>query len=64
MMGYRYGLFLNPSDNDPSVELQADAENKAREMSIANNGAPVAVWGENDQTVKLYAGYEAFEPAR
>jgi len=63
-MSYRIGLFLNPSDNDPSEALQSDAEKKAREMSVSNNGTPVAVWDENDQTVKLYAGYETFEPAK
>ena len=63
-MSFRIGLFLNPDDNDPSVELQADAEKKAREMSVTNRGAPVAVWDENNQTVKLFAGYETFEPAK
>lgn len=62
--GYRYGLFLNPQSNDPIVESLDAAERQARQMSLANNGTPVAVWDASDRTIKLFAGYEVFEPAR
>lgn len=63
-MSFRYGMYLNPQKNDPCVVSQGEAEKKARKMSLDNNGAPVAVWDANDRTLKLYAGYEEFEPAR
>lgn len=63
-MTYRYGLYLNPQPNDPIVQVQSEAEEKARELSVKNNGTPVAVWDNQDRTLKLYAGYEEFEPAR
>lgn len=61
---FRYGLFLNPGKSDPLVHSQEVAEAKAREMSLNNNGTPVAVWDSRDRTIKLFAGYEVFEPAR
>lgn len=63
-MSFRYGMYLNPQKNDPRVVSQGEAEKEARKMSLDNNGAPVAVWDANDRTLKLYAGYEEFEPAR
>lgn len=61
---YRYGLFLNPGQKDPEVDSLNDAEKKARDLSLMNNGAPVAVWDEQDNTVCLFAGYEHFAPVR
>jgi hypothetical protein len=61
---YRYGLFLNPQKRDPVVASLEAAESEARKMSLANNGTPVAVWDSSDRTIKLFAGYEVFEPAR
>jgi hypothetical protein len=60
---YRYGLYLNPQNNDEWFSDLAIAESKARNMSIANLGTPVAVWDSNDRTIKLFAGYEIFVPA-
>ena len=57
-------MYLNPQKGDPCVACQDEAEEKAQQMSIDNNGAPVAVWDINDRTLKLYAGYEEFVPAR
>ncbi len=57
-------LYLKPNDNDIYLESQQDAELKAHEMSISNNGTPVAVWDDNDRTVKLFAGYEVFVPSK
>ena len=59
---YRYGLYLNPQPNDPIAESLAETETKARLMSVNNNGTPVAVWNDNDETLKLFAGYEEFTP--
>lgn len=61
---YRYGLFLNPQKNDPFVEDLGEAERLAKEMSINNHGTPVAVWDESNKTLRLFAGYEEFVPAR
>lgn len=61
---YRYGLFLNPQSNDPFVEDLSKAERLAKEMSINNNGTPVAVWDDSNKTLRLFAGYEEFLPAR
>ncbi|WP_196160778.1 hypothetical protein [Reinekea sp. G2M2-21] len=63
-MRFRYGMYLNPQDNDPTLDDQVEAENRARELSIVNKGAPVAVWDANDRTLKLFAGYEEFVPDR
>ena len=62
--GFRYGLFLNPQPQDPVVDCRETAEAEARQMSLANNGTPVAVWDSSDRTIKLFAGYEVFEPVR
>jgi len=59
---YRYGLFLNPQRDDSEEADLETAERKAKDMSIANNGTPVAVWGADDKTVTLFAGYETFQP--
>lgn len=61
---YRYGLYLNPQSNDSWLTDLAESERLARQMSVDNQGAPVAVWDENDRTLMLFAGYEAFVPAR
>lgn len=61
---YRYGLYLNPLPNDSWLTDLSEAERLARKMSVDNQGTPVAVWDENDQTLKLFAGYEEFVPAR
>ena len=61
---YRYGLFLNPQPKDPSITDLAEAERQAKKMSVDNQGAPVAVWDKDDRTLKLFAGYEEFEPAK
>jgi hypothetical protein len=61
---YRYGLYLNPQPGDPVVDFREAAEAKARQMSLANNGTPVAVWDSSDRTIKLFAGFEVFEPVR
>ena len=61
---YRYGLYLNPQPNDSWLTDLAESERLARQMSVKNQGTPVAVWDENDQTLKLFAGYEEFVPAR
>lgn len=61
---YRFGLYLNPQPGDCWTSDLAEAERLAKTMSIHNNGTPVAVWDENNQTVKLFAGYEEFVPAR
>jgi len=60
---YRCGLFLNPQENDPWFTDQAACEKTAKEMSVTNNGAPVAVWDDSDNTLRLFAGYEEFVPA-
>ncbi|MFV7516854.1 hypothetical protein [Enterobacter kobei] len=62
MAKYRYGLFLIPAKTDPSVDDLQLAEAKAQEMSRSLNGEPVAVWGENDETLTLFAGFEQFKP--
>lgn len=62
--GYRYGLFLNPQPGDVWCANVSEAERMARKMSIDNQGTPVAVWDANDQTLKLFAGYEEFEPVK
>ena len=61
---FRYGLLLNPNEDDPKSESLREAEQCARKMSTDNNGTPVAVWDENDNTLVLYAGFERFEPAQ
>lgn len=60
---YRYGLYLNPQPGDFWLTDLAEAERIARKMSVDNQGTPVAVWDENDRTLKLFAGYEEFVPA-
>lgn len=60
---FRYGLYLNPQRHDPVTPTLDEAELRAKQMSVANNGAPVAVWDEQDRTLKLFAGYEEFVPA-
>ncbi|MDU4190303.1 MULTISPECIES: hypothetical protein [Aeromonas] len=62
MAKYRYGLFQSPAKTDPSVDDLQVAEDMAREMSRRLNGEPVAVWGENDETLTLFAGFEQFKP--
>jgi hypothetical protein len=61
---YRYGLFLNPQRRDPVLTDLGEAERQAKKMSVDNRGTPVAVWDSDDRTLKLFAGYEEFEPAR
>lgn len=61
---YRYGLFLNPQPNDPQLSDLAETEQLARKMSQDNQGAPVAVWDEDDHTLQLFAGFEEFVPAK
>lgn len=61
---YRYGLYLNPQPSDLWLADSVEAERRAKKMSVDNQGTPVAVWDENDRTVKLFAGYEEFVPAR
>lgn len=61
---YRYGLFLNPQPTDKWLTDGAEAERLAKQMSLDNRGTPVAVWGEDDRTLKLFAGYEEFVPAQ
>lgn len=48
--------------DSPSVDDLQLAESKAQEMSHRLNGEPVAVWGENDETLTLFAGFEQFKP--
>jgi len=62
MAKYRYGLFQSPAKTDPSVDDLQLAEDMAREMSRSLNGEPVAVWGEDDETLTLFAGLEQFKP--
>lgn len=62
MAAFRYGLFLNPQQNDPKVSDRDIAEREAKALSVANNGTPVAVWDENDRTLALFAGFEEFKP--
>jgi len=62
-MAYRFGLFLNPQPSDSAETTEALAADKARAMSIANNGTPVAVWDDENRTLRLFAGYEEFVPA-
>lgn len=61
---YRYGLFLNPQPRDQWLTDVSEAERLARRMSVDNQGTPVAVWDQDDRTIKLFAGYEEFVPAR
>lgn len=61
---YRYGLFLNPQPGDPCITDLAEAERLAKKMSIDNGGTPVAIWDSDDTTLRLYAGYEEFLPAK
>lgn len=61
---YRYGLFLNPQPGDKWLTDVSEAERLARRMSVDNQGTPVAVWDQDDRTIKLFAGYEEFVPAR
>ena len=63
-MRFRYGLYLNPQPNDFWLSDLAESERLAKKMSVDNQGAPVAVWDEDDRTLKLFAGYEEFVPAR
>ncbi|MDM5134010.1 hypothetical protein OB953_00085 [Aeromonas salmonicida] len=62
MAKYRYGLFQSPAKTDPLVDDLQIAEAKAEEMSRSLNGEPVAVWGENDEILTLFAGFEQFKP--
>ena len=62
-MAYRYGLYLNPQPNDPAEDTEQLAVEKAQAMSVTNNGTPVAVWDNQDRTIRLFAGYEEFVPA-
>jgi len=60
---YRCGLFLNPQEGDPWFTDLNLCERTAKQMSVSNNGAPVAVWDDADNTLRLFAGYEEFVPA-
>ncbi|MEM0550511.1 MULTISPECIES: hypothetical protein [Aeromonas] len=62
MAKYRYGFYLFPKPDDATTNDLDDAEQKAKALMSANNGAPIAVWDDNDQTVTLFAGYETFKP--
>ena len=57
-------MYLNPQPDDISIVTLHEAKERARELSSANNGAPVAVWNEKDSTVALFAGYEEFTPTK
>lgn len=63
-MQYRYGMYLNPQEQDNESDDLEIAKKHARELSVKNNGAPTAVWNEKDSTVVLFAGYEEFTPTR
>lgn len=62
MAKYRYGLFQTPAKTDPLIDDLQIAEAKAEALSRSLNGEPVAVWGENDETLTLFAGSEQFKP--
>lgn len=62
MAKYRYGLFQTPAKTDPIIDDLQIAEAKAEALSRSLNGEPVAVWGENDETLTLFAGFEQFKP--
>lgn len=46
-MIYRYGIYVQPQDNDPVLTDEDDALEGARELSRQHDGEVVAVWGGN-----------------
>ena len=61
---YRFGFYLDPQPDDPSVVDIHVAESLARKMSVENSGLPVAIWDGNNNTVKLFAGYQDLTPVK
>lgn len=59
---YRYGFYLDPQPSDPALTDLVEAESQARRLSVENNGTPVAIWDDANNTLKLFAGYEDFIP--
>lgn len=59
---YRDGFYLDPRPSGPALTDLVEAESQARKLSVENNGMPVAIWDESNNTMKLFAGYEDFIP--
>lgn len=60
---YRYGLYLDPKPNDPTVTELNDAAEKAEALAkLYGPSTPVAVWDNRDNTVYLYLNHERFQP--
>lgn len=64
IISFRYGFYLDPQPDDPVASNLTEAESKARRLSIDNGGAPVAIWDNADNTLRLFAGYEDFIPIK
>lgn len=59
---YRYGLYLNPKPDDPSVSELMEAADKAETLAKEQGpSTPVAVWDNRDNTVYLYLNNERFQ---
>lgn len=63
-ISFRYGFYLDPQPGDPVASDLTEAESKARGLSVDNGGAPVAIWDNADNTLRLFAGYEDFIPIK
>lgn len=63
-MSFRYGMYLNPQPTDKTTLELEEAKDHAHQLSLANNGAPAAVWNDKDSTVALFVGFEEFTPIK
>lgn len=57
---FRYGLYLEPQKDDPVVDKIELAEQEAKQMSVNNDNALVAIWDEDEKAIMLFAGEQSF----
>ncbi|MDN3385102.1 hypothetical protein QL995_20975 [Pseudoalteromonas sp. APC 3358] len=57
---FRYGLYLEPQKDDPVVDKIELAEQEAKQMSVNNDNALVAIWDEDEKAIMLIAGEQSF----